>query len=397
MSGNKQNVVNIKQAATLIEASFGDAFTAGYVPDPVCLHGSPGLGKSAIIGQLAQRLGERLGKPVEVVDIRLSAMEAADVQGIPYVADAGYEMSHYRNGEETTYDAKEMFFSTPSWWPQDPNKFYILFLDEIKNAPPHVQHAAYRLILDRTVQNGTKLPDTCAIVAAGNLKSDKTGARELLPAAANRFGMHLEIDPKQAAESFLTYAVERRFNPSIIGFLSWSKKDIYNAPNDTEAAFTTPRSWEFVNRHLNNTALTADDSLLTVAVAGAIGSEIATKFMGFRRFYDELPDWSAIRKGTLKYQMPEGREEVKYAVSTSMAFEIMDALGRHGEKENGKEVDMTTDMDNLTTVLEQLPDEMKIIVMKTIKRDIKLVTKFRKFKAFQGQVTKILSKLKGVK
>lgn len=389
-TGNRMNMVTIDQAAALMTASITDAFQKGMVPDPSCLHGSPGVGKSAIIMQMAENLETKLGKPVEVIDIRLSAMEASDVQGIPYVADTGRTIVEYRNGEEAQREEKEMFFSTPAWWPRDPNKFYILFLDELKNAPPHVQHAAYRLILDRSVQNGTRLPDTCAIIAAGNLKSDKTGARELLPAAANRFAMHLEIDTKRAADSFLNYAVQKRFDSSIIGYLMWKKASVYQAPDETEAAFATPRSWEFADKHTKNDLITNDSHLLQIAIAGAVGSAIATDFMGFRQYYTELPDWAKIRRGEAEYHMPEGKEQLKYAVSSSLALELLDALSTHS-----KSNDMTRDVNELTTILRQLPSEMKIIVFKTLKRDTTIVTKFRDFPSLHKQVKEVLSKLKG--
>ena len=49
---------------------------------PVMLWGAPGVGKSDIIGQVAQR------HDVALLDIRLSQMEPSDLRGIPFRKDA---------------------------------------------------------------------------------------------------------------------------------------------------------------------------------------------------------------------------------------------------------------------------------------------------------------------
>ncbi len=382
---NVANAVDISGASTMMSAVIGDAFQKGQIPQNICLHGSPGLGKSAITWQLADTLEQTLGKEVEVIDIRLSAMEAADVQGIPFVQDAGYQDTAINgDGVEFQYDVKEMFFSTPSWFPRDPNKYYILFLDELLNCGPQVQHAAYRLILDRSIQNGQTLPDSCAIVAAGNLKEDKTGAKPLLPAAANRFGLHLMIDRQNAHESFIEYAFKKRMDKSIIGFLNWkTSQAIYCPPTDGEAAFATPRSWEFLNDHLNNSMLAGNNHLLTIAAAGAIGSAMAVDFMGFREYYDRLPDWKPIRREGAKYDVPKDDETLKYAIASAITYEILDAMNLEDQKQSQKEVE------NLCEVMKQLPTESKTVSFKLMRSEEATMVRFVDYKPLLAEFNKI--------
>lgn len=387
---NVGNAVDIAGASEMMTAVIGEAFKANEIPQNICLHGSPGLGKSAITWQLADSLGQQLGKEVEVIDIRLSAMEAADVQGIPFVADAGYKQRG-TNGEgiQFDYDVKEMFFSTPAWWPRDPNKYYILFLDELLNCGPQVQHAAYRLILDRSIQNGSILPDSCAIVAAGNLKEDKTGAKPLMPAAANRFGLHLVIDRARAHESFIEYAFKKRFDKAIIGFMNWqASQAIYQPPTDGEAAFATPRSWEFLNAHLKNKVLASSERLLSIAAAGAVGSAMANKFMGFRLYYDKLPNWVPIRREGKSYDMPKDDETLKYAVASAITYEILDAMNIEDSKQSQKEVA------NLCEVLKQLPTESKTISFKLMRSDEATMVRFIDYPPLRDEFAKISMHIK---
>lgn len=308
----------------------------------ICLHGSPGLGKSAIVAQVAEELGMTL------IDLRLSAMEASDVLGIPFT----------HNGV--------MKFSTPEWWPTGEVPT-ILFLDELKSAPPAVQTAAYRLILDRSIQNGMVLPKNCIIIAAGNMKEDKTGARDLLPAAANRFAMHLIIDKKLAAEPFLNYAVTRNLNRSLIGYLTWKKESIYGQIGD-EAAFATPRTWESVSCLLNTPEISGDDVLRNIAVAGAVGSAEAMSLAGYLENEGRLPDWEKLRKGDVEYSysIPMGDTCLEYAVATGVAFEFLDAIQK----------DAMDECDNLAKgILSGLGNDMKIVMFKTLRRDPKAAIK----------------------
>src|SRR4030065_481378 len=177
---------------------------------PVYLHSSPGIGKSSIVLQTAKELG------IGFIDVRLAQMEQSDVAGIPFVATS----------------AEVMKISVPEWFPSkekiekgEKPQYGILFFDELSNAPLGVQHAAYGIILDRMV-HGVELGDGWQIVAAGNLKTDKTGAKGVAPALANRFGTHLEI--KATLADFSNYAVSKGFNHQIIGYLNFQPANLYS-------------------------------------------------------------------------------------------------------------------------------------------------------------------------
>lgn len=342
---NRWNEVSIEQASALLEANINASIRGGGAPMNTLLHGSPGLGKSAIVQQLADKLG------AELVDVRLSAIESSDLMGIPYVDQ---EMGVMR-------------FSTPTWFPED-DKLTILFLDEIGNAPVATQHAAYRLILDRTITNGKKLGDNVAIIAATNLKSDKTGARELVPAANNRFSLHLFIRP--SAEATLNYMVERGFNSSLVGYLDWKKDSISKAPTTGDPAFATPRTWEMVNNHMNNPDLkktVGGLNLLDVAIAGAVGTEVATEFAAYRELFGQVPEWEKVRSGDPKYtyEFPHNDPQLQHAVSAALAFEMLDAAG----------TDKLDELANLSKFLGKFHDELKVVTLKTMSRDTSLVVK----------------------
>lgn len=347
--GAKLNEVSIKEAQKIVGSIISHGFLNGEAPTNICLHGSPGIGKSAIINALPVYLAPLLECKVSdivVIDVRLAAMAESDVQGIPFV------------------EGGKMYFSTPPWFPKDDGKYYILFFDELMNCSRPVQHAAYRIILDRSIQNGSVLPKRCAIVGAGNLRSDKTGAQPLLPAAANRFGLHLNLT--RLVDS-LNYMVEAGFDHSIVGYLDWQKSAIYQPPTD-EAAFPSPRTWESVDKHLKNPAIADDDNILMVAVAGAVGSTHAVEYMAFREYGKILPDWKRIRSGdtTYNYKVPREDGAIQCALGTAIAYEFIDAFQR----------DLPKEVENLCdTIVVDLPKEVIVTMIRTLKRDPKSVAK----------------------
>lgn len=327
--------MNISSAKNIVSKMLNENFSrienGGKVNhSPIYIHSSPGLGKSSIVRQTADELG------IGFVDLRLAAMEPSVVQGIPYVSNS--------EGEE------DMNFSTPSWWPEE-NTQGILFLDELSNAPVQTQHAAYRLVLDRQIQNGNVLPDGWVIVAAGNLKTDKTGVKGVAPALANRFGTHLEVQP--SLEAFRSYAMSKGLNSQILGFLSFKPDMLFKFdPSKSDVAFPTPRTWEQVNYLLE---IPFEEDEMAAALSGCVGEGPAAEFQAFQKYYSKLPNFERIMAGKEEYTIPSDLGVV-FAVTTSLIDHM-----RENYQDDEK-------MQNLGKILKQLDDEFLVLFYKMIRQ-----------------------------
>lgn len=115
---------------------------------PLFIHGSPGIGKSYIVADVAKK------HDLELVDIRLSQMDPVDLRGVPSIKD-----------DQTVW-------MPPVFFPKDRDSEGILFLDELNSAPPSVQAAIYQLVLNRKMGE-YELPSGWRIVCAGNRVSDR--------------------------------------------------------------------------------------------------------------------------------------------------------------------------------------------------------------------------------
>jgi hypothetical protein len=294
---------------------------------PIFLWGPPGIGKSDIVHQIGASLDAL------VIDIRLSLWEPTDIKGIPYFDS----------------NVSKMVWAPPVELPDAimaaENKRIVLFLDEMNSAAPAVQAAAYQLILNRKV--GTyKLPDNVMIVAAGNREADK-GVTYRMPAPlANRF-VHLEMEHN--FNDWFQWAVDNRIHKDVVGFLQFSKKDLYDFnPKSSSRSFATPRSWSFVSELLSDDL---DDSTLTDLVSGAIGEGLGVKFMAHRKVASSMPDPTEILAGRVK-EMKAKEISAMYSLTVSLCYELKEANDA-GDKKFDDKVNnfLRFTMDNFDTEL----------------------------------------------
>ncbi|GAA3688910.1 MoxR family ATPase [Nonomuraea antimicrobica] len=148
---------------------------------PVILWGSPGTGKTSAV--LA--LGERLGLPVEAVVG--SIREPSDFAGLPVLREG------------------RTWFAPPRWAERLASSGTgILFLDELTTAPPAVQAAMLRVVLERAVGD-LVLPASVRIVAAANPPEQAADGWDLSAPLANRL-IHLDwkVSAASVAEGFTT-------------------------------------------------------------------------------------------------------------------------------------------------------------------------------------------------
>jgi hypothetical protein len=266
---------------------------------PVFLWGPPGIGKSELVEGITNDLG---GK---VYDLRLSQMDPTDLRGIPFY-----------NKELGIMDwAPPIDLPDAETAAQYP--IVVVFLDELNSGAPSTQAAAYQLILNRRIGKYT-LPDNVVMVGAGNREGDKGVTYKMASPLANRL-VHLEM--RVDYDSWLQWAAENRIHKDIIGYISFSKGDLYNFdPKTSSRSFATPRSWSFVSDLLDDEL---SDTTTTDLVAGTIGEGVAVKFMAHRKIAGQMPNPMDILNGTVK-ELAIKEISAMYSLTISMCYELKD-------------------------------------------------------------------------
>lgn len=249
----------------------------------VMIWGPPGVGKSSIVSQVAQRNG------MQVVDLRLSQLAPTDLRGLPVA----------RDGQSSWYP--------PSFLPREGRG--VLFLDEINMAAPAMQGVAQQLILDRRVGD-YRLPEGWLVWAAGNRKADRAAVFDMPSALANRF-LHYEIDAD--INDFKSWALRQGLHEEILGFLLF-RPSLLHKNDAKQLAWPSPRSWEMA------------DTLYKagLSIAPAVGDATAAEHDGYRAVFERLPDLEAILAGDAKVEFPE-EPSARYAVVLGLAMRAQDA------------------------------------------------------------------------
>jgi hypothetical protein len=136
------------------------------------------------------------------VDMRLSQLELDDIKGLP--SDVLARAQALRGDIEGAKAARVLWLA-PAWLAA--RGLGVLFFDEINQAQPWAQAAAYNIILDRRLATGKSLSPNVMVVAAGNQPDFAPGvARALPPPLRNRFAnfvMEPEVPPPATADDRL--------------------------------------------------------------------------------------------------------------------------------------------------------------------------------------------------
>ncbi|MEU8713083.1 AAA family ATPase [Streptomyces sp. NPDC048663] len=249
-----------------------EALTLAVAADlPVLLWGEPGIGKTAALTQLAHSLD------LPLTTVIASVHEPSDFSGLPVV------------GDDPAVQGIPM--APPDWAVRLVRAGRgLLFLDELSTAPPAVQAALLRLVLERRV-GALRLPPGVRIVAAANPRSSAADGWELSPPLANRF-VHLQwahehevvvrglggtwpratlprLDPQRlpAAVDFARRAV--------CGLLATRPTLVHRLPSGETrrgGAWPSPRSWEMTLRLVAFAhAAGSSRDVLSLLVRGTVG------------------------------------------------------------------------------------------------------------------------------
>jgi hypothetical protein len=248
------------------------------------LSGRPGIGKTAIVAQVA----ERVKKPMVV--FALPTCEAVDLRGIPSVL----------NGKTV--------WNSPL--PRDGEG--ILLLDELSSAPPDVQVAAHH-IMWAEAGSDMSLPEGWHVVATGNGASDKTLYRA--PSAPLRNRTQLISVESDAAIWASKYAIPRNINSAIVGFIRWRPELLAAKEVPSEGAFTSPRAWERAS-YILSFSVSAD--IENELLEGTIGLGATTEFAAYLRTVRELPSIEEILSKPKKAEVPKS-PSLLYALVSNLA------------------------------------------------------------------------------
>ena len=236
--------MNIKEAKNYIKDSVRiylkkDPFGEYRIPvvrqRPIFLLGAPGLGKTAIMEQIAQELG------IALVSYSMTHHTRQSALGLPFIRHKEYEGMEYDVSE---YTMSEIISSIYDVMEESGIKEGILFLDEINCisetlAPSMLQFLQYKVF------GRHKVPEGWVIVTAGNPPEYNKSVREFDVVTMDRLKvLEIEADYKIWKE----YAVMKGLHNAVTNYLELKKDDFYHMEMTVNGrSYVTARGWEDVS------------------------------------------------------------------------------------------------------------------------------------------------------
>lgn len=320
--------IKLTQAAELITL----ALKAKLVP---MLHGSPAVGKSAVIKQIAEDFN------LKVIDLRLSQCDPTDLMGFPNI-DQARARAGYVPMETFPIEGDPLPKGFSGW---------LLFLDEVNSAPIGVQAASYKLILDRMV-GIHHLHKNVAIVCAGNLETDGAIVQPMSTALQSRL-VHIEVRPD--LKDWLDFANTNHFDYRITSYLEFRPDHLYTFdPDHSDKTYASPRTWEFMNKLLK--VMGKPEKHHLALLAGTIGEGVGREFYGFCGIQDQLPKLDEIVRSPEKVSVPH---------EPSVQFALCGALAANVSEET---------VEPVMSYVKRLPAEFQVVCLRsTVRRNKQLL------------------------
>lgn len=199
---------------------------------PIFLLGAPGIGKTAIMEQIAQELN------IALVSYSMTHHTRQSALGLPFIAHKTFEGMEYDVSE---YTMSEIIASVYDVMTNSGIKEGILFLDEINCvsetlAPSMLQFLQYKVF------GRHQVPEGWVIVTAGNPPEYNKSVREFDVVTLDRMKI-LEVSAEYSV--WKEYAKNKELHPAIINYLDINKDDFYGVETTVKGKnYITARGWE---------------------------------------------------------------------------------------------------------------------------------------------------------
>lgn len=226
--------IQVKNAvrAYMAKDKFGNYMIPQHKQRPVFLMGPPGIGKTAIMEQIASELGIGLLSYSMTHHTRQSAL------GLPMIKQVEYEGNTFDISE---YTMSEIIASIYQEMKDTGIKNGILFLDEI-NCVSETLTPIMLQFLQYKVFGKHKVPDGWIVVTAGNPPEYNNSVREFDVATWDRL-KRVNVEPE--FEAWEKYAVESGVHYAVISYLKSKKENFYKIEStENGRSFVTARGWD---------------------------------------------------------------------------------------------------------------------------------------------------------
>ena len=284
---------------------------------PIFLVGAPGVGKTAIMAQIAAELD------IGLVSYSMTHHTRQSALGLPFIVQREYKGYEY---EASEYTMSEIIASVYECMRESGREHGILFLDEI-NCVSETLYPSMLQFLQFKTFGRHKVPDGWVVVTAGNPPEYNRSVHEFDVVTLDRV-KKIAVEPDY--DAWRAYAVEKGVHPAVLTFLDVKKSRFYVMESSLDGkAFVTARGWDDLSDIIGiyeKMGKTVDRDLIAHYVQHeATASEFASYYELFNKYRDDYRIEDILR-GEASPEVLERAREAEFDERLSLVGLLVDAL-----------------------------------------------------------------------
>ena len=346
--------MNIKQAKEQIQNAMKAYFTKDSFGNysipierqrPIFLMGPPGIGKTAIMEQVASELG------VGLVSYSMTHHTRQSALGLPFIEKKVYGGVEYSVSE---YTMSEIIASVYDMMERTGLREGILFLDEINCvsetlAPAMLQFLQYKIF------GRHRVPAGWIVVTAGNPPEYNNSVREFDIVTWDRL-KRIDVEPDY--DVWKEYAYKKGIHPAILTYLDIKKSDFYKIETTVDGkSFVTARGWSDLSDMMKlyeQHGIVIDEKLVAQYLQNKkIAKEFAIYYDLFQKYKSDY-QVDKILAGKASAEIKDRAKVAKFDERLALLGLLLDAITGELKKVSLSELALTELLNSLKNVRMEL-------------------------------------------
>ncbi len=322
----KEEEMNIKEAKTEISSTLkayhekdeqGNYVFPMVRQRPILLMGPPGIGKTAVMEQVAEECG------VGLVSYTITHHTRQSAVGLPSIKNRIYQG---RSVSVTEYTLSEIIASVYECMERTGKKEGILFIDEINCVSETLAPTMLQFLQNKTF-GSHKVPEGWLIAAAGNPPEYNKSVREFDIVTLDRVR---KIDIEVDCDVWMEYAWSQQIHGAVLSYLNIRKENFYLVENTVDGKFfVTARGWEDLSEILKSYERFQIPVTEKLVIQYLQKEEIARDFAVYYRLYQKYGTDYAIPEiaaGTLSKEDYDKRRDMARQAAFEERFTVAGLL-----------------------------------------------------------------------
>ena len=298
---------------------------------PVFMIGAPGIGKTAIMAQIAKELG------ISLVSYSMTHHTRQSALGLPFIDHRTYQGKPF---EVSVYTLSEILATVYENMEKSGKKEGILFLDEINCVSETLGPSMLQFLQYKTFGNH-QLPEGWVVVTAGNPPEYNRAVHEFDIATLDRLKvLHVEPD----FEVWKRYAEQKQLHQAILSFLEIHPDDFYRIQTTPEGrTYVTARGWEDLSEALQlfeEKGYRADEEMIHEYLSDPeVAENFASYYDLYRKYRDDYQIASILagkKDAEISKRILEASFDECISVTSLLMEAVMPAILRNIEQEDGQ-------------------------------------------------------------